>query len=112
MALEFLVSFFVLLGAFFALVGSIGLVRLPDFFARLHRATKSTTLGVGGVLIASMLYFSFQGEGPSLHEVLITVFLFMTAPVSAYLLASSGLHLRVSSTARPPQNTKSGARGG
>ncbi len=85
-------SFFMLAGAGFALVGSIGLVRLPDFFSRLHGPTKSTTLGVGGMLIASAIHFS-AGAGTSLHELLVTMFLFMTAPVSAHLLCKAALHL-------------------
>lgn len=91
---EFTVSFFLLTGAAFALIGSIGLVRLPDFFSRLHGPTKSTTLGVGSMLIASATHFS-AGPGTSLHEVLVTIFLFMTAPVSAHLLCKAAMHLRV-----------------
>ena len=51
-----------LIGGVFALSGAVGLVRLPDFFMRLHAPTKATTLGVGGMLIASMLYFAGEGE--------------------------------------------------
>lgn len=91
---EAIVAFFLIAGAGFALVGSIGLVRLPDFYSRLHGPTKSTTLGVGGMLIASAIHFS-TGPGTSLHEVLVTMFLFMTAPVSAHLLCKAALHLRV-----------------
>ena len=91
MLAEILVSFFILTGAFFTLVGSIGLARLPDFFTRLHGPSKATTLGVGGLLIASILYFSLSGEGLSLHELLITVFLMVTAPVSAQLLSQAAL---------------------
>jgi multicomponent K+:H+ antiporter subunit G len=98
MILELLISLFLLIGAGFALVGSIGLTRLPDFYTRLHGPTKATTLGVGGLLIASSLYFSTRGGGLSLHEVLVTLFLFMTAPVSAHLLAKAALHLGVRST--------------
>jgi multicomponent K+:H+ antiporter subunit G len=94
MIVDVLVSFFLLAGAFFALVGSIGLVRLPDFFSRLHGPTKATTLGVGGTLLGSAIYFSV-GPGTSLHELLVTVFLFMTAPVSAHLLCKAALHLGV-----------------
>lgn len=93
MIAEALVSFFLLVGAFFALTGAIGLVRLPDFFARLHGPTKATTLGVGGVLIASMTYFISRGEY-GLHELAITLFLFITAPVSANLLGKAALHRR------------------
>jgi multicomponent K+:H+ antiporter subunit G len=91
---EIVVSAFLVAGAGFALIGSIGLVRLPDFFSRLHGPTKSTTLGVGCMLIASATHFS-AGPGTSLHEVLVTMFLFMTAPVSAHLLCKAAMHLRV-----------------
>ena len=97
--IEPLISFFVLAGGAFALIGSIGLARLPDLFTRLHGPTKATTLGVGGILIASVLHFSTQGEGLSLHELLVTLFLFATAPVSAYLIARAALHLRTPHTA-------------
>lgn len=92
---EFLVSFFLVLGAFFALAGSIGLFRLRDFFTRLHGPTKATTLGVGSLAIASAIYFTFHKEGISLHEVLITLFLFITAPVSAHFLARAARHQRL-----------------
>ena len=88
---ELFISFFLLAGGAFALIGSIGLARLPDLFTRLHGPTKATTLGVGGILIASILHFSDRGL--SLHEILITLFLFVTAPVSAYLIARAALHL-------------------
>ena len=80
---EYLISFFLLAGAAFALIGSIGLMRLPDFYLRLHGPAKATTLGVGGIIIGSVIFFSTQGEGLSLHELLIALFLFITAPVSA-----------------------------
>ncbi len=57
--LEYLLAALILIGAFFTLVGSIGLFKLPDFFMRLHGPTKATTLGVGAILLASALYFSW-----------------------------------------------------
>ena len=78
-----------------ALIGAWGLAKLPDFFMRLHAPTKSTTLGVGGVLIASAIYFTVRAPGFSVHEFLITLFLFLTAPVSAHLLAKAALRLHV-----------------
>lgn len=96
---EILVSLFLLVGSGFALIGSIGLVKLPDFFTRLHAPTKATTLGVGGVLIASMIFFSNRGTGISLHELLVTFFLFATAPVSAHLLVRAAKHLGLRSLA-------------
>jgi len=100
-ALEVLIAFFLAVGGGFALVGAIGLLRLPDFLMRLHAPTKATTLGVGGALIASMLYFIGSGRF-TVHELLITLFLFLTAPVSALMLANAALHLRLPSRARLP----------
>ena len=90
--MEYALSFLILAGAIFTFIGSLGLARLRDFYTRLHGPTKATTLGVGCLLIASSIYFSNQGNGMSLHEVLITLFLFITAPVSAHLLAKAALH--------------------
>lgn len=94
---EIIVSISLIVGASFALVGSIGLFRLPDFFSRLHGPTKATTLGVGSMLVASAVYTTATGEGVSVHELLILGFLFMTAPVSAHMLAKAALHLDLSS---------------
>jgi len=93
--LDWILAALVLIGASFTLIGSIGLYKLPDFYMRLHGPTKASTLGVGAILIASVLYFSFNSEGASLHEILITVFLFITAPVSAHLMAKAALHIKV-----------------
>lgn len=92
--LEFAVSALILLGAAFVFLGSLGLARLPDFFTRLHGPTKATTLGVGAMLLASATYFSAAGPGLSLHEIAVLVFLFITAPVTAHLLAKAALHRR------------------
>ena len=100
--IDLLSAALVLLGAAFALIGSIGLVRLPDIFTRLHGPTKATTLGVGSILLGSILYFSAR-QGLSLHEVLVSLFLFLTAPVSAHLLARAALHRHCKSLADPPE---------
>jgi multicomponent K+:H+ antiporter subunit G len=88
-------------GGVFTLVGSIGLVRFPDFFMRLHAPTKAATLGAGGVLLASMGWAWAEGR-PGVHELLITLFVFVTAPVSANLMAQAALHLRLPSRAPLP----------
>ena len=100
-ALEWLLAALLVLGGMFTLFGAIGLVRFPDFYMRLHAPTKATTLGVGGLLLASM-GLSWATGGYGLHELLITLFLFVTAPVSANLLAQAALHLRVPSKAPLP----------
>ncbi|EOQ61971.1 hypothetical protein F935_02743 [Acinetobacter calcoaceticus ANC 3811] len=94
--MEIIVSVFLVVGAFFMLVGSIGMVRLPDLFMRLHAPTKSSTLGLGSFLIASMIFFAFQGRF-GFAELLITLLAFITAPVSANLIAQAALHLRLRS---------------
>jgi multicomponent K+:H+ antiporter subunit G len=99
---EIVVSVLVLLGAVFALIGSIGLAKLPDTLTRLHGPTKATTLGVGGVLLGSVLYFSSESGVTTVHELLIIVFLFLTAPISAHLIAKAALHRRLTSRAPLP----------
>ena len=89
-------------GGFFALVGAIGLLRLPDSFMRFHAPTKATTLGVGGVLAASFLYFAGSGR-LVVHELLVALFLFVTAPVSALMLARAAIRLQVPSKAPRPR---------
>ncbi|MDT8388132.1 MAG: Na+/H+ antiporter subunit G [Thiogranum sp.] len=100
--MDLLISFLIVTGAAFIFVGSLGLVRLKDFYTRLHGPTKATTLGVGAILIASAVYFSRQQPGLSVHEVLVTIFLFITAPVSAHLMSKAALHLKLHSLAPPP----------
>ena len=98
--LEYLVVFLLAAGCFFALVGSLGLLRLSDFLRRLHGPTKASTLGVGSILIAAMLHrYASSGE-IGVRELLITLFVFLTAPISAHLLAKASLALRPGQ--RPP----------
>ncbi len=86
---ELAVSALILIGAFFLLVGSFGLAKLPDMMRRLHGPSKSTTLGIGSLLVASMLYFIVASGEVSFHELLITIFLFLTAPVTAHMVAKA-----------------------
>ena len=92
---EYAISLLLLIGGAFTLIGAIGLARLPDFFARLHGPTKATTVGVGAIVVSSVIYFSTLGQGIGIEEILITAFLFMTAPVSANFLAKAAMHLKV-----------------
>lgn len=94
--MEILVSVFLIIGTFFMLVGGIGMVRLPDLFMRLHAPTKSSTLGLGSFLIASIIYWAFKGR-LGFAEILLTLLAFITAPVSANLMAQAALHLRLRS---------------
>ncbi len=99
---EIVIAAFLVIAGIFGLVGSIGLVKLPDPMTRLHAPTKATTLGVGGVLIASMLYFYFAHDRLSFHELMITLFLFLTAPITAHFIAKANLHRHVDRKELPP----------
>ncbi|PXX98499.1 Na+/H+ antiporter subunit G [Halomonas sp. LBP4] len=105
--LEGVIAFFLVAGGAFAFIGSLGMAHLRDFYMRLHGPTKATTLGIGCILIASMLYFWVTEGKPDIQEMLITLFLFITAPVSAHLLAKTGLHLQLRhidiTGGRPPE---------
>ncbi|HEX2525565.1 MAG TPA: Na+/H+ antiporter subunit G [Geminicoccus sp.] len=103
MLMEVIVAVLILTGAFFLLVGSLGLVKLPDMMRRLHGPTKATTLGIGSLLIGSVIYFGALVGEFSFHELLITLFLFLTAPVSAQMLAKAHiLRSKTDSSTLPP----------
>ncbi|MBY5933525.1 Na+/H+ antiporter subunit G [Tateyamaria omphalii] len=88
---EILVSVALIVSGVFGFVGSYGLVKLKNTLQRLHAPTKATTLGVGGVLIASMIFFFAKTGQISVHELLITLFLFLTAPITANFIAKTYL---------------------
>ncbi|MCM2563817.1 Na+/H+ antiporter subunit G [Lutimaribacter sp. EGI FJ00015] len=108
LATDILISFFLVLAGIFGLVGSFGLVKLKDTMQRLHAPTKATTLGVGGVLIASMLYFLLVKGSLSFHELLITLFLFLTAPISAHFIAKTFVQARIKESDLPPTGREYG----
>jgi multicomponent K+:H+ antiporter subunit G len=86
-----LVALLVLLGAALALIGSLGLLRLPTFYERVHPPTMGATLGVGFTLVASMLLFSVLESRPVLHEIVIGVFMVVTTPVTYMLLVRAAV---------------------
>jgi multicomponent K+:H+ antiporter subunit G len=85
-------SVLMVLAGVLALVGAIGLLRLPDFYSRMHGPTLGTTLGTGCVLLVSMLVAGALAQRPILHELLIGAFLLITAPVTAMLLMRAVLY--------------------
>ena len=89
---ELLVSALIVLGGSFALIGSWGMVRLPSLMERLHGPTKATTLGLGAMLVASVAWFQLAEGVWTTHEILVSVFLFVTAPISANMIAKVHLH--------------------
>lgn len=89
--LSILVSGFVLFGAMLTLAGCLGLVRLKEFFLRIHAPTMGTSMGGGLILVASALYFTVMQGRPVLHELVIFLFVTVTTPVTLMLLARATL---------------------
>ncbi|MEE9274552.1 MAG: monovalent cation/H(+) antiporter subunit G [bacterium] len=82
---DYIAAAALLIGAFFMLVASIGLVRLPDVYSRIHAATKATTFGMGGILVATAILF--ERTDVATHAFLSIFFLFLTNPVAAHLIS-------------------------
>lgn len=89
---EILISVFLIVSGVFGVIGSFGLIKLRDPMSRLHAPTMATTLGVGGMLIASMIYALALEGRLSLHELLVTLFLLLTAPITANFIAKVHIH--------------------
>ena len=90
-----------IIGSVFSLVGSIGLLKFNDAMTRLHAPTKVGTVGIGALLLASMIHSYTIGQG-ALHELLIMAFLFVTAPISANFMAKVNIHRRDCDRPPPP----------
>jgi len=89
---ELLVAVLLAAGGVIALIGSAGLLRLADFFQRLHASTLVNTLGALCVLAGSMLFFTLTARRLVLHEILIALLVALTAPVASMLLARATLY--------------------
>ncbi|MDD3352936.1 monovalent cation/H(+) antiporter subunit G [Zoogloea sp.] len=87
-------SLLLVTGGLLALLGSIGLLRFNNFYARIHAPTLANTLGAGCVLLASMLISSVNAGRPVIHEILITLFLVLTSPVTTMLLMRAAMFRR------------------
>jgi len=91
MATDIIAGVFVLAGLFFFVVGAVGIVRMPDTYHRLHAATKSSTLGLMGLLIGVMFHI---GTGAvDAKAVTVLIFAFVAAPIGSYMLAKAALRV-------------------
>jgi multicomponent K+:H+ antiporter subunit G len=88
---EIVTAALLLAGAAITLTGSLGLIRLKSFYARVHAPTLGTTLGIGCIALASMIYFSALQTRPVLHEFLLVLFVLVTTPVTLTLLVRAAL---------------------
>jgi multicomponent K+:H+ antiporter subunit G len=82
----------VLAGSVVTLIGSFGLLRLGNFYARVHAPTLGATFGMGSILVGSAFYFSVLETRTLVHEILIAVFVTLTTPVTLMLLARASLY--------------------
>lgn len=80
-----------LISSLFALTGALGLLRLKDYFQRMHPPALASTFGAWCVALASILYFSWLKQTPVLHAWLIPILLSITVPVTTLLLARAAL---------------------
>jgi multicomponent K+:H+ antiporter subunit G len=102
MIADIIIAALLFIGGTFALIGSFGLIKLKDGMQRLHAPTKATTVGVGTALIASVLHQWFADDSLSIQEILIVIFLFVTAPLTALYLSKVQLHLTRDRADIPP----------
>jgi multicomponent K+:H+ antiporter subunit G len=105
---ELLVAVLLLLSSVFALSGALGLIRLKEFFQRMHPPALASTLGTWCVALASILYFSALKQGPVLHAWLIPILMAITVPVTTLLLARAALFRKRMSGDKVPEEISSG----
>jgi multicomponent K+:H+ antiporter subunit G len=86
------ISLLLVLGGLVTLIGSLGLLRMRDFFSRMHGPSMGNTIGTGCVLVASMLTSSALAGRPVVHELLITLFVMMSSPVTSMMLMRAALY--------------------
>ncbi|WP_312547406.1 monovalent cation/H(+) antiporter subunit G [Massilia sp.] len=87
-----IVSLLLILGSSIVLIGALGLLRLPTFYQRMHGPAITITLGAGCLLIASMVFFTVGQSRLVIHEVIISGFLLMTAPVVSMLIMRAAVY--------------------
>jgi multicomponent Na+:H+ antiporter subunit G len=91
--LDILVILFLLGGAFIVFTASVGVLRFPDIYTRLHAASKGSTLGVAGILIGAFIFHYMEYGIVSGRLILGVLFIMLTAPVASHLI-SRAAHLR------------------
>lgn len=87
-----IVSLLLIVGSSIVLIGALGLVRLRTFYQRIHGPAITVSLGAGSLLLASMLYFTVARSRPVVHEMIITVFVLLTAPVVSIMIMRAAVY--------------------
>ena len=106
---EIVTAVLALAGSLFALIGAVGLLRLPTFFQRVHAPTLGATLGCWCLVLATILYFSAKEDSLSVHAVLLGISIALTAPITTVFLLRAALfrERRAGNTNVPPNTTRS-----
>lgn len=88
--LENIAAILLLMGGFFVLVASVGILRLPDLLMRMHASTKAGTLGAGLILLA--VAFNYAEVGIVSRSLATIVFILLTAPVAAHTIGRAAYY--------------------
>jgi multicomponent Na+:H+ antiporter subunit G len=88
-----LVLVLLVVGTFFLVIGTVGLLRLPDVYNRMHATSKATTLGAASVALAGFVFFGPGGDG--LMALVTVFFLFLTAPTGAHVISQAAERMGV-----------------
>ncbi|WP_439121760.1 monovalent cation/H(+) antiporter subunit G [Marivita sp.] len=85
--IEIITGSLIILGGAFAVIGAIGLVRLPDVLLRMHASTKIGTLACGVIMVCCALFFGTSDI--IIRAVAVVLFLLLTAPIGAHMIGRS-----------------------
>lgn len=85
--IDIVVVLCLLFGTFFIFSSSIGIIRFPDVYTRLHAATKASTLGVAGIMLGAFIFLYVEHEIISGKLILGILFVLITAPVSGHVIS-------------------------
>lgn len=86
---ELLTIILLLVGAFFMIVGSVGILKMPDLFMRMSATTKSSTMGIICTLLAAVVHF-FDDVGTATRILATIVFVLLTVPIAAHMIGRAG----------------------
>ena len=93
MIIEWIISILVLAGSFFIFIAALGIFRLPDLYMRMHASTKATSLGLFLILAGYISFFT--SISVLIKSAAIIIFLFLTTPVGAHMLARVALYMKI-----------------
>jgi multicomponent K+:H+ antiporter subunit G len=110
---EIITAVLLVSSSLFALTGALAMLRLKDFFQRMHPPALASTLGAWCVALATVLYFTWLKHSLALHAVLIPILLAITMPVTTLLLARVALfRKRMAKDAVPAEVSSHSSEGG